>query len=291
MQGLNRSPATIKLYTYGLKTFFNYLAEHNLADISKVTWQNIEAYQAWLIRIRRYTGSTIEVKAKCVKRLFEYLCKAGAILRNPAESVRSPRLEKPLPKSILTLREVNILLSTPDTNSNIGLRDRAILETFYSTGMRLSELCNLSLPDIKAEEGIIHIRKGKGSKDRIIPIGKVACQCIQSYLNSARPLFTKGNNAETSLFVGLAGRRIHHLIVQRGVKGYAAQAGIAKHVTPHILRHTCATHMLNNGADIFFVQQLLGHKRLDTSQRYLKVVQADLKKMLKQFHPREKHAN
>lgn len=201
-----------------------------------------------------------------------------------------PKSEQTLPQ-ILTKREITKLINTPDTTTVKGIRDRAILETLYSSGLRISELINLTLLDTDINKGYLRINKSKFNKDRIVPLTKQACCWIKQYLTSSRPKLLRNKN-QPYLFIGTKqGRQLKLKVIEDQIREYGQQAQINKRVTPHILRHSCASHLLENGLNIFNIQKLLGHSYATTTQRYTRVNISYIKQIHNRYHPRERIAN
>jgi integrase/recombinase XerD len=193
-----------------------------------------------------------------------------------------------LPRNILTLTEIETLLNAPDTATAAGLRDRAILETFYSTGLRLAELCALTVHDIDLRGGYVRVHRGKGGKDRVVPLGKTAAAYLKEYLEEVRAKWARNQREERALFLGEHWKRpLNKQLVSRLVREYARAAGIVKRVTAHALRHTCATHLVAGGADLVYAQRLLGHRDLTTTQVYVRVAGRDVKETQAATHPAE----
>ncbi len=219
------------------------------------------------------------VRTTPIKALFKWLARNNHILYNPASELELPRLDKRLPRHVLSAREAELVLAQPDTSTPIGLRDRAILETFYSTGIRRMELVNLALSDIDVDRGTLMVRQGKGRKDRMIPIGARALQWTGKYREDVRPGFACGADDGT-LFLTTSGEAFAANRMTQLVRGYVAAADTGKSGSCHLLRHTMATLMLEGGADIRFIQAMLGHAELSTTQIYTQVSI----RMLKQIH-------
>ncbi|MES9904936.1 MAG: tyrosine-type recombinase/integrase [Sedimenticola sp.] len=219
--------------------------------------------------------------------MFKWLTKNNHILYNPASELDLPRKERRLPKVILTADEAETILNQPDTTSSIGKRDRAILETFYSTGIRRAELSALSLYDIDWERETLFVNQGKGKKDRVVPIGERALRWIENYQQRIRPELLV-DPSETALFLNYKGERLVPDGLSFLVRRYIEQAGIEKPGSCHLFRHTMATAMLENGADIRFIQEILGHEKLDTTQQYTHVSIVKLKEIHRATHPAAK---
>jgi len=289
------SPASIATYTDYLRGFFAYLGEIGVGDVKRVTRDHLQAYRLRLAEHRcrggrGYSVSTLCIKVRAVRRLFEYLEATNRILVNPAETFKEPKKETRLPRAVLTAKEARRILDAPDLSLVIGIRDRAMLEVLYSTGIRLGGLRRLSIFDCDLQGGLLRVNKGKGAKDRVIPLGRHAVKFLKTYLTKVRPHYTKGNRAERCLFVSRLGAPLSEPVVQKAVRKYARAAGIRKKVTPHTFRHTFATEMVRNGADITAVQKMLGHSDLSVTQLYTRVAGVEVKNTHRLSHPRERDA-
>jgi len=215
---------------------------------------------------------------------------AGYILINPADELIIHRV-RPKKPVVLTEAEIKRIINVPNTSTKIGLRDRAMLEVLYSTGIRLRELNNLNVFDIDTANGFLRVNKGKFSRDRFAPLNRAACYFLNQYIKHARPHLTKNNPRETALFVGYCThKKMNPVVIQQKIRAFAKAAGIKKRVTVHTFRHTFATHMLENGADIEKVKDLLGHKHLEVTQRYTSHTVKGMKETHAKHHPREKEA-
>ena len=290
----NYSPASVASYCGHLRGFFGYLQEENIEDVKRVTRDLLHQYQARIVGVqtqagKRYSVSTIALKTRALKRFFEYLEETNRILINPAEHLKEPKRGSRLPSVILTDEEARKILDQPDLSSMTGIRDRAILEVFYSTGIRLEEMTRLTLYDCDLQGGFLRVNRGKFARDRVVPLGKHAARLLKGYITRVRPLHTKSNRAEGCLFVNQSGVPLSKQVIQIMVRGYARKAGIAKKVTPHVFRHTFATELVKNGAEITAVQKMLGHASLAVTHLYARVAAVDVKKTHSVHHPREKH--
>jgi integrase/recombinase XerC len=233
-----------------------------------------------------YSKSTIARKLATVRSFYKFLIKRGKISSSPTAGLRTPKQEKKLPK-FLEYEEVKRLLEAPDTNNWLGARDRAILEILYSTGIRVSELVALNLDDIDFLGEVIHVR-GKGKKERIAPIGTNALQAVQHYLQFRSRRAQNNENFDAKrLFVNKHGSKLSTRSVRRKMDKYLKMAGLDPSISPHTLRHSFATHMLNNGADLRSVQELLGHRSLSTTQIYTHLKTSKLKEVYDNAHPRD----
>lgn len=286
---LNRTPATIKDYSGHVRIFLEGLAK----DIKAVTRGDLEAYIAGLYDHRTekekpYSTGTIMIKVRSLKRFFEYLENKNIIFVNPMEYIPEPRKEKTLPRNILTDKEMGKLLDQPNLGMLTGIRDRTVLELFYSTGIRLNELCSLTIYDADLTGGMLRINQGKGRKDRVVPLGKHAVRYLREYIAKVRPRCTEKNRRTRALIVDRYGKPLSKQVVSIMIRTTARAAGIKKQVTAHTFRHTFATQLVKNGADIVAVQKMLGHADLKTTQGYIKALGLDVKKAHTKSHPRER---
>ena len=287
---LKRDPGTINSYAGRLNRFFAFMAKRGLGDLRAVTRGDIRDYQSELTAAT-WTVHTTHSHLRAVRRLYELLEDQGKILLNPAAGIRMPKLERNLPRNIMTRVEVRQLLNEPDTSRPVGIRDRTMLEVFYSTGLRVAELCHLTVHDVDLQNGYLRINCGKGCKDRVVPLGKKARAYLSEYLRHVRGSFTRQRRDERALFVAefrKSGNGLTTTRVNQIVRAYARKAGIKTRVSPHVFRHTCATHLLEGGADISQVQRLLGHVMINTTQVYTRAAQPEVKKTHRATHPREK---
>lgn len=280
----NYSQNTAASYRTDLLDFRNFLLDTSdpLPSIGEIDHLTIRSYLANL-QERQLARSTVLRRLSSIRSFFRYLCRRGHLNIDPTEALASPKVQRKLPE-FLELKEVESLLFAPDTETVIGLRDRAILELLYSTGMRVSELLALNLPDLDRQSAFVKVR-GKGKRERILPVGRAAIAALNSYLTRRHEL---GSGKPTqALFLSERGNRIaDRTRIRRRIEKYARAAGIRKKVTPHTLRHTFATHMLNAGADLRSVQELLGHVSLSTTQIYTHVTADRLKQVYEKAHPR-----
>ncbi|OPX99474.1 MAG: Tyrosine recombinase XerD [Syntrophorhabdus sp. PtaB.Bin006] len=264
-----------------------WLAGTGLTDLRRVTRDMLITWQE-VITLRNYTTATVSVKVRSVKRFFEYLESSNHILINPAEYLKEPKKETRLPRVILTGEEVQKILDQPNLGTFTGIRDRTVLEVFYSTGIRVAELMNLTIYDVDLQGGLLRINKGKGAKDRVVPLGRYAVRFLKEYITRVRTHHTKKNRQVRVLFVNRFGRPLSRQVIDRMLMTSAHKAGIGKHVTPHVFRHTFATALVKNGADITAVSKMLGHSTLSATRIYTRVAGMEVKKTHKRSHPREK---
>jgi len=276
-----------------LRFFLEYLDKETKAeDLSQLSYGDLSAYQTWLYYTETRKGegkplslNTQAMRLSAVKGFFRWLFKEGILFHDPAASLAQPKQRDSLPRTILTDKQTLSLLNAPHVKTPLGLRDRAILELLYATGIRNEELRSLKLQDVEREAAQARIT-GKGSKDRVVPIGRIALNWLSLYLQDARPKLVRLPDTGL-LFLSKRGRKITGLNLGDLVRRYAKKAGLPDTITPHALRHTCATHLLRAGADIRHIQALLGHSELSTTQVYTRVEIGDLKKVHRLYHPRE----
>jgi len=283
----NLSDNTISSYETDLKQFVAFLRSQ--LGVKKLGIRNIDrlSIRHFLhdLKERGVKGSTLRRKLAAIRCFIRYLCTRENLGANPALAIKMPQMEKHLP-SFLDVDEMQRLMEIPDTSALRGLRDRAILEVFYSTGIRLGELHLLDVSDMDLFGEVIKV-KGKGRKERIVPLGRMASVSVKAYLpERAGHLKVRGRVGEVALFVNRFGRRLARRSIQRIVRRYLERVSSAKQMSPHVLRHTFATHMLDRGADLRAVQELLGHASLSSTQVYTHVTTDRLKRIYDQAHPR-----
>lgn len=289
----NYSKQTIATHQTALKMFLEWSQQRDLAYPQHITRPILESYQRHLYRFKKPNGQPLSVATQrhrlgAIQRFFAHLCKNHILDANPASDLELPRKQhRQLPKG-LSPAEINTILALPNISDPLGIRDRAILETLYATGARRSELVKLDLSDLDIDSKTLHIRQGKGGKSRIVPIGKNALYWLSHYLKVTRPklLIDIGQQA---LFITGYGDRFNATYLGNWVAKTIKAAGIAKQGSCHLFRHSCATHMLENGADIRFIQQLLGHARLETTQIYTEVGINALREVYARTHPSAKN--
>ena len=285
----NYSKTTINGRVLYLTYFIRWCDERSISRPCEITKPIVDRYARYLYHHRKENGDPLSVQTQhkylvAVRVFFKWLTKNNFILYNPASELELPRLEKRLPKHVLTADEADMILNQPDLEDPLGIRDRAMLETFYSTGMRRSELINLQLYDLDVDRGTILIRQGKGKKDRMVPIGERAVAWIDKYLLEVRPLFAVEPD-ERYIFLTHEGLPFTPNRLTQLVRNYVNASGIGKKGACHLFRHTMATLMLEGGADIRFIQQMLGHVSLETTQIYTQVSIRQLKQIHTATHP------
>jgi len=289
LQVQNFSADTVSTRRTMVCYFLDWSKERSLEDPSEITRPILERYQRWLYHYRKVNGAPLTFRTQigrlhAIKGYFRWLTRQNYILHNPASELILPRLDARLPKYVLTASETEQVLQQPDLHDPEGLRDRAMLETFYSTGIRRMELANLKLYDIDAERGTVMIRQGKGKKDRYIPIGERAVAWINKYANEARPhLAISGEDG--TMFLTHLGTAFDRKELTRLVHRYLVKSNIGKVGGCHLFRHTMATLMLENGADVRVIQEMLGHSQLSTTEIYTRVSINLLKQVYAATHP------
>lgn len=284
----NYSAHTVNNRRLDLGHFMRWAAERDVGRAGEVTRPMLEAYQRTVSRHLRTNGkplgwSSQRQRVATLKDWFRWLTRQNVILHNPASELELPRMEKRLPASALTRDEVARLFAVPDIADPLGLRNRAMLEVFYSSALRRAELCGLEVSDLNAENGTLIVH-GKGKKDRVVPVGARAAAWVQRYAREARPRLLTAHNTQT-LFLTAYGEAFNPDVVTRQVSAWLKAAGIVKKGSCHLLRHACATHMLEGGADIRFIQQLLGHEKLETTAIYTEVTIRQLLEVHARCHP------
>ena len=279
---------TVEHYEWAISSFILWCHERGLTRPEEVSRPALERFQRFLFQHRTAKGRPLSFRTQykrlaAPKYFFRWLARQGYLPHNPASDLDMPRLGRRLPRQILTAAEAEKVLAQPDLTDPIGIRDRAILETFYSTGIRRGELVRLALYDIGFEKGTL-IREGKGQKDRVVPIGERALSWVEKYLMDVRPHLVVPPD-ESAVFLTYMGVPFHPDGLGHEMKKYLLASGVGKEGACHIFRHTMATLMLDGGADIRYVQEMLGHSKLDTTTIYTQVTIDKLKKIHDATHP------
>jgi integrase/recombinase XerD len=300
-----QSHRTVKEYPEGVEPFLAFLIAQEMENVRSVTAAHLQAYQGLLME-KQWRGKSVSLSTVVsyltkAKTFFRFLMKTGKIYHDPAASLELPRRGRMLPRGILTEKEVLALLEAPDVTTPIGLRDRAILELLYSCGIRNTELRYLTVQDVDLKDRTVHVH-GKGNQEALVPIGKEASAALEAYVLTARPKLLQSYSGarkksdaalleeagQDILFVTKNGHRIDMSNLCHLLKRYAKAADLEGNVSPHGLRHTCATHLLRRGADIRHIQKLLRHVDISSTQIYTRVAIDDLKEAQAKFHPRER---
>ncbi len=273
---------TRKSYERDLLQYLHYLEDEQITS-----WQDVDRYVVinYLEKMHdeKKAPATVTRMITSLRRFHQFLRQERLTDHDPMQHIDTPKKVQKLP-STLSLTEVERLIETPDTTQNLGIRDRAILEVMYATGMRVSELVGLKLSDLHLSLGLVQTL-GKGDKERIIPLGDYAIQWLERYVDEARPLLV-ANPSETHVFVNHHGTGLSRQGIWKNLKQLVREAGINKEVTPHTLRHSFATHLLENGADLRTVQELLGHADISTTQIYTHITKKRMTDVYKQHFPR-----
>jgi integrase/recombinase XerD len=292
LEALNFSPRTLEVQRFYFKRFDEFLAETKITDIHIITAARLQDFQRWLFHQPTIKGTARTVGSQnhilCgVKSFFAFLARDGYLARDPAQALRLSREPDSLPKNVLTTDEARKLIEAPDTQTLTGYRDRTLLEVLYATGVRKQELRNLNVEDVNLEEELLRVNRGKGGKDRVVPLSSIACQYLENYIKAIRPELLKGRQSDKLFISHRDGLPIGVHGIKRLIDKYVRQVRLKKHVTCHLWRHSCATHLLKNNANLRHVQEMLGHKSLATTERYLRLTITDLKEAHRKFHPRE----
>ena len=274
------SENTLSAYRSDLNSYAGWLESFASRDLLQSRPEDILAYLATL------TGKSSRTSARrlsSLRRFFQYLAREGRIGHDPCARIAAPRIGRPLPKS-LTEEEVESLLDAPDTTTAMGQRDRAMLEVLYATGLRVSELVGLQLGQVNLRQGVLRVI-GKGNKERLVPLGEEASDWVEKFIRQGRAELLQGPPADV-LFPSRRGRMMTRQTFWHAIKRHAVRAGISKTLSPHVVRHAFATHLLNHGADLRVVQMLLGHSDISTTQIYTHVARERLKNLHAEHHPR-----
>ena len=274
------SDNTLQSYKRDLKQFKNYLDE-NGKNYNKIEEKEIKDYIDYLQNVGK-KPSTISRCIASIRSFYQYELKNKKVKQDPTDRIQSPKIEKRTP-SVLTSNEVALLLEQPSNVDLKGIRDKAMLEFAYATGMRVTEIISLNIEDVNIEEGFVVCTNG--NKKRNIPLGTMALKALREYIKNARDIIIK-NEKETALFVNINGKRLTRQGFWKIIKYYKEQAHITKEITPHVLRHSFATHLLQNGADLKAIQTMLGHSDISSTQVYMQFQDESLKKVYKNAHPR-----
>ena len=272
---------TLQSYKRDLKQFEKYMLEEEREDYSELTEEGIKTYLAHMQEIGK-KPSTISRGLASIRSFYQYEVKNKVVEKDPTEGIQSPKIEKRVP-NVLTSNEVALLLEQPKNVNLKGIRDKAMLEFAYATGMRVTEIISLNVEDINLETGYATCRNGK--KERTVPIGEMSLKALKDYMLNARHTMIK-DEKQNALFVNVNGKRLTRQGFWKIIKYYKDQAHIDKDITPHVLRHSFATHLLQNGADLKAIQTMLGHSDILSTQVYMQFQDESLKNIYKKAHPR-----
>ena len=280
----NCSPLTIKSYSEDLASLLEYFRDFagGVPAVDAVAVATLRGYVAYMHECN-YSRSTMARRLACLRSFFRFACREQLAAQNPAKALRTPRAGRRLPH-FLSTEQVALLLEAPPANQPLGLRDRAILETLYSAGLRVAELASLNVSDWDRDADIVRVA-GKGRKERVAPIGRYAAQALSRWLEVRAPDQTAPPAQQAAMFLNQRGRRLTTRSIGRLLEKYIGDTGLDKLTTPHTLRHSFATHLLDGGADLRSVQELLGHKSLTTTQIYTHVSTKRLRETYEKAHP------
>ncbi len=281
----NLSDNTLNSYRNDITQLLEYLSETSVSDFNEVSSKTLNDF----FLEQKEKGITTTTTARyrsAIKGFFTYLFVNNYIEANPADNLSSTKIMRDLPV-VLTFEEVEKILDAPDIKNKLGLRDKAMLELFYASGLRVSELINLKLSNLLFKDEVIRVF-GKGSKERIVPVGTSAAHWVSRYLTQARPLLEVKTKSQNFVFLNNRGNKLSRMGIWKIVSKYTEEAGIKKEVHPHTFRHSFATHLLEGGADLRAVQEMLGHADISTTQIYTHIDREYIKQVHKDFHPRGK---
>ena len=275
------SPNTLSAYRRDMQKFFDYAEEFGIASFDRVTAADVSSYKQYLLR-RGLSASSVSRSLSALRGLYQYLISVGAMDHNPAREIPNDKVAKKGPQ-VLTNKEIELLLSQPSPNDLKGIRDKAMLELLYATGIKVSELVSLDVDDVNLS--LSFIKCGNGGKERFIPVYPLALKALTNYLEFSRRLLVVHPD-ERALFVNVNGDRMTRQGFWKLLKQYAESAKIYKDITPHTLRHSFAAQLLENGADIHDIKEILGHADLSSTQRYAQFLKDKMKNSYMKFHPR-----
>ena len=271
---------TLQSYRRDIEQYRDYI-QNNKINYLKVDGEDLQEYLKKLQEMGKKT-STISRNLASIRSFYQFLLRIKKVKHDPTDGIQSPKVEKKAP-SVLTSKEVELLLEQPKDVDLKGTRDKAMLEFAYATGMRVTEIISLDIEDVNIEEGFISCKSA--NRQRNIPLGSISIAALREYINDARPIMIRDEN-EKALFVNVNGKRLTRQGFWKIVKYYKEQAHITKDITPHVLRHSFATHLLQNGADLKAIQTMLGHSDISSTQVYMQFQDSGLKEIYKKTHPR-----
>lgn len=279
----NLSENSVESYRTDLVNFLEFCSEASIKDLSEITYSHISDF-LYSLKNRGISAATTARYSSSIRGFFKYLESAEYIEKNPASNISSTKKERDLPV-VLTIEEVEKILSLPETGEKLGLRDKAMLELLYSSGLRVSELINLKNGDLHFDDELVRIL-GKGLKYRIVPVGSSAVEWVTKYIKHSRPFLEKKGKSLNYVFLNNRGTKLSRMGIWKMINYYTNEAGITKKVHPHTFRHSFATHLLNGGADLRSVQEMLGHSDISTTQIYTHIDKDYIIQVHKDFHPR-----
>lgn len=287
-----RSPRTIETYGMYLRFFVAWLGSERVESFGRLAASHLHRFQADLAARPGQNGGTLSAAARSIAGaalvgLVRFLRKEGLMKEDLSGAILRPRVPRKLPDKVLTVRQMERLLGAPGLEKPVELRDRALMELLYATGVRQSEALSLGLEDVDLGEGEVRVKRGKGGNGRVVPLCRESVGVLQAYLSEARPILTaKGDSGH--FFVSYTGRKLTPTSMRERFQRYAAQAGIRKRVGFHTFRHSLATHLMKRGVGLRYIQELLGHASIQSTQIYTRVVAGDLKEAHAKYHPRER---
>lgn len=291
MNAMGRSPHTMKGARSALKELNHFLQHLDVNDIEHLDHDTLIHYREELAWRLTPKGTPLTPRSQSellghLRAFCRWLVDNDLLVGDPTAKIPNPKKPHQLPKAILEPKEIQKILKQPDMSTATGYRDKVILDVLYSTAIRREEVANIKLQDLDTDSGYLIVREGKGCKDRVVPLGENVCQLIDIYLIGIRPDWINGDN-DHHLFLNRWGQGMSPMAIWCVVKKYAKAAKLKKPVSTHTFRHSCATHMLHNGAPIRHIQEMLGHVSLETTQVYTRITINELKKIHRQYHPRE----
>ena len=281
----------LESYGYGARMFLTYLVRERILTLNEVSKGVVKNYRSYLYYYRSSLGKRVSIKTQAdrliaLRLFFKIMKRRNRILYDYGRNIEIPRVGRRLPRNLMSEQEVVSVLTGIQTGSLLGYRDRVMLEVLYGTGMRQSEVLNLELGDLDLERKDLTVRNGKGGQDRVIPLHENLSKTLREYVGQVRPRLAVAE-AKPHVFLGISGKKIGDTGMQAIVQRHVKASGINKRVSPHVFRHSIATHLLERGLDIRYVQEFLGHRSLRSTQIYTRVTIRDLRKMYKRYHPKE----
>lgn len=279
----NLTSNTISSYKNDLETFIGFIEDRGISDFSEINSEHILSFFSLLKKLGLNERSTARYFSS-IRGFFKYLIRNEYLESSPIEKIKAPKISRKLP-TVLSVEEMNLLLNAPTTDDKFGIRDKAMLEVFYACGLRVSELINLKIVDLFLKENLIKVF-GKGRKERLIPIGSAAIAWLENYLTHSRPFLKKNLQSENYVFLSNRGKKFSRMGVWKIVNKYIKQVNLKKEIHPHTFRHSFATHLIEGGADLRSVQEMLGHSDISTTQIYTHIDREYIKKVHKKYHPR-----
>jgi len=279
----NLSPATLLAYRSDLMRYLNYLKDNGVKDLNEVRQGQVRGYTRWLNSLC-LSAATIHRSFSAVRSFHHFLVAEKRVSRDPSAFLDPPKLSKHLPK-VLEVHEIDAILEAVDTSKSLGVRDRSIISLLYACGLRVSELIGLRLTYLILEAELVRVM-GKGSRERVVPIGQRAIDDLETYINNVRPALARKGKNTGEIYLSIRGNPLTRMVVWNILSRWSVAAGIEKKISPHTLRHSFATHLLEGGADLRAVQEMLGHTDITTTQVYTHLDRDYLKEVHRQYHPR-----